>query len=424
MRIRRRSASQPRTILALLLLGALVATGAALVSSGWPQAAGATPGTAKAPASAAPVTSASPSPATEVTCGLSSASLVYGGSVTVSGTVTPAVAGQQVAIAFDGADKVTAATDAAGAYSASVQPLRSGAVTARAADGTVSAPAQLMVLPAASLRRGAVTPFLRLRWRLHVAPAAYDGVVVVRVAHQGRTLVTVKARCRDGVAVVAVPLHGIGRFDVSFALPAAQGLGARTVTSRVNAAWRTLAAGARGRLVLGLVAALKGVKVRVPGDGDVFTAALGDAVVAFQKAYGLSRSYVMGADDWRKLDDAAPRQPRFARPATHIEVDKRRQILMVVKHGKLAGLIAVSTGATGNTPEGRFTIRDKSPVTTTLFGSGELTWVMGFIGNFAMHGYPEVPPYQASHGCVREPLWVAHWVYDQSFVGERLYVYH
>ena len=49
---------------------------------------------------------------------------------------------------------------------------------------------------------------------------------------------------------------------------------------------------------------------------------------------------------------------------------------------------------------------------------------MGFVGNFAIHGYPSVPPYPASHGCVREPMWVADWVYDQSFVGERLYVYH
>ena len=49
---------------------------------------------------------------------------------------------------------------------------------------------------------------------------------------------------------------------------------------------------------------------------------------------------------------------------------------------------------------------------------------MGFIGNFAIHGYVPVPPYPASHGCIREPMWVADWVYDQSSVGEALFIYH
>ena len=31
-----------------------------------------------------------------------------------------------------------------------------------------------------------------------------------------------------------------------------------------------------------------------------------------------------------------------------------------------------------------------------------------FIGGYAVHGYHSVPPYQASHGCARVPLWAAH----------------
>ena len=49
---------------------------------------------------------------------------------------------------------------------------------------------------------------------------------------------------------------------------------------------------------------------------------------------------------------------------------------------------------------------------------------MGFIGNFAIHGYAPVPPYPASHGCIREPIWACYWVFDHSFVREALYVYH
>ena len=96
---------------------------------------------------------------------------------------------------------------------------------------------------------------------------------------------------------------------------------------------------------------------------------------------------------------------------------------MVVKGGDVCGIICVSTGATGNTPEGTFHIQQKHPFTTSGYG-GILVRTMGFIGDFAIHGYSPVPPYPASHGCVREPIWACYWTYDQSWVGETLYIYH
>jgi lipoprotein-anchoring transpeptidase ErfK/SrfK len=144
--------------------------------------------------------------------------------------------------------------------------------------------------------------------------------------------------------------------------------------------------------------------------------------MAFQKAYRLPRTYVFNTACWRKLDGAKTIKPRHSSPATHLEVDKTRQILMVVKKGKVFGLIAVSTGATGNTPEGSFHIQQKHPFTTSGYG-GILVRTMGFVGNFAIHGYSPVPPYPASHGCVREPIWACYWVYDQSSVGEALFIY-
>lgn len=420
----RRSSSQARMALAALLaaLGALAFATSALASSPWPDPSASPSDPIAAKASPDPSPSPSPDP-TVVTCQLSRPSIVYGGELTVRGTVTPAAAGQPVVIAFDGVDKVTAVTDEVGAYSASIAPKRCVAVTARAADGTVSAAAQLTVRPAVSLSHGAVIPFLSLRYVAKVAPSAYDGVIVARVMHRSRLFATVKARCRDGRAVFAIPLRGIDWFSITFSLPAAQDLGTRVVKKSVRAEWRTLTAGSSGPRVKGLLTALSRLKIRVPGIGTTFTTACRDSVVAFQKAYRLPRTYVVDYDDWSKLDGAAPVKPGYDSPSVHLEVDKARQILMVVKSGKVAGLIAVSTGATGNTPEGSFSIRGKSPTTTPLYGSGVLTWVMGFVGNFAIHGYPEVPPYPASHGCIREPMWVAHWVYDQSFVGERLYVY-
>jgi lipoprotein-anchoring transpeptidase ErfK/SrfK len=145
--------------------------------------------------------------------------------------------------------------------------------------------------------------------------------------------------------------------------------------------------------------------------------------MAFQKAYRLSRSYVFNTACWRKIDGAKLIKARHASPSTHIEVDKGRQILMIVKGGKPWGIICVSTGATGNTPEGTFRIQQKHPYTSSGFG-GTLVRTMGFQGDFAIHGWVDVPPYPASHGCVREPIWACYWTYDNSWVGETVYIYH
>jgi lipoprotein-anchoring transpeptidase ErfK/SrfK len=40
-----------------------------------------------------------------------------------------------------------------------------------------------------------------------------------------------------------------------------------------------------------------------------------------------------------------------------------------------------------------------------------------FDGSRALHGYPEVPPYAASHGCVRMPFWDALYVYNLAPIG-------
>jgi N-acetylmuramoyl-L-alanine amidase len=195
------------------------------------------------------------------------------------------------------------------------------------------------------------------------------------------------------------------------------------VKTTLNAPWHRVAVGSKGRYAHILLTRLVALRFRVPGVSSKISAAAGDSIVAFQKAYGLQRTYAFGGADWRKLDTARLIKARHKSPKTHIEIDKTRQILMIVKGGKPYGIIAVSTGATGNTPVGRFHILRKAPSTSTWLGSAILWRTMDFYGNFAMHGYPEVPPYPASHGCVREPMWVADWTYEHSWVGEAVYIY-
>jgi len=379
-----------------------------------------------APAEGSPA--ASPSAAAEpavLTCVLSRAALVFGDAVTVTGTLTPAAEAQEVVVTIGGAEAGRVLTDASGAYELTFAPRLGGdVVAALSADpAVVSDPQALSVKPKVSVSHGALIPFLNARFVVKVAPADYAGIVTVKVTHRRVVVGRYRARVRDGRAVLQIPLRGVDGFTLTFALSADGGLAVRTVETRVSVKTRTLAGGATGPYVKGMLTGLRRLSIRIPGLGSRFTTQVKDSVIAFQKAYRLPRTYVFNSANWRKLDGARTVRPRRSSPSTHIEVDKGRQILMVVKNGKVFGLIAVSTGATGNTPEGSFHIQQKHPFTTSGFG-GILVRTMGFVGNFAIHGYSPVPPYPASHGCIREPIWACYWVYDQSWVGEALYVYH
>ncbi len=91
--------------------------------------------------------------------------------------------------------------------------------------------------------------------------------------------------------------------------------------------------------------------------------------------------------------------------------------------GKVTGTLHVSTGATGNTPVGHWSVLWKAPSTHTWLGPAILWRTMTFHGGFAIHGFSPVPAYPASHGCVREPIWAANWTYEQTPVGTPVDVY-
>ena len=161
-----------------------------------------------------------------------------------------------------------------------------------------------------------------------------------------------------------------------------------------------------------------------PGMSSSLSRQATDSIVAFQKAYRLPRTYVFDGDDWHKFATARRIRPRHKGPKLHIEIDKTRQILLVVRKGRVLHILPTSTGATGNTPEGTWKIRWKAPSTGTWLGSAILYRTMTFKGNeFAIHGFAPVPSYPASHGCARIPMWAADWLYRQSPVGETVYVY-
>jgi hypothetical protein len=361
-----------------------------------------------------------------ITLALPAGTLVYGKTVAVSGTFAPAQEGVTIVLELDAGSGwetlATTATDAAGAFSASFSA-RLGTLRARAqASGKTSANHALAVMPRITLRRASGRAFLGARLTAEIEPASYAETVSISVRRWSRVLWRSRATVSAGRLVTRVATPGLGVFSVRVAFPAAGGFVARTASTRVTSRARTLRIGSWGRDVRALHRRLSQLRIHIPGLNYGYSRATFDSVVAFQKALGLPRTGVAGDKTWYWLGRARPIKSRYSSPSPHIEVDKSRQILMVVRNG-IPRVIPVSTGATGNTPIGKFRILWKAPATGTWLGPAILWRTLTFHGGFAIHGFSPVPVWPASHGCVRVPMWIANWLYVRSPVGERIFIY-
>jgi lipoprotein-anchoring transpeptidase ErfK/SrfK len=157
--------------------------------------------------------------------------------------------------------------------------------------------------------------------------------------------------------------------------------------------------------------------VKVNNTYDYRTA---DAIMAFRKVQGMDRLWTVTAAVWKALADPRPAQPKFHLKGRHIEVDLSRQVLYVVDDGVVTYVMHVSTGKPSTpTPPGRYRIRYKRP---GMNASG-MYYSSYFIVHYAIHGYHDVPSYNASHGCVRVPMWTAKWIYGIAKVGMRMMIY-
>ncbi|MDP1792782.1 MAG: L,D-transpeptidase family protein, partial [Acidimicrobiales bacterium] len=148
----------------------------------------------------------------------------------------------------------------------------------------------------------------------------------------------------------------------------------------------------------------------LPGVDGCFGGSTLQAVWAFQKVNGLPRDGKIGPEDSVVL--AAGHRPTAASTSGNlVEIDKSRQVFFVIRDGAVAWAFNTSTGSNtyytyegrrylANTPEGRFTFQRQIDGNRTSH-LGTLYRPKYFTGGYAIHGSPSIPPYPASHGCVR-----------------------
>src|SRR5919204_4563945 len=179
-----------------------------------------------------------------------------------------------------------------------------------------------------------------------------------------------------------------------------------------------LRVGSTGRSVYGLEQRLNELHFALATVDGYYGIDTSDAVVAFQKLHGLPRTGATDLRFWRVLDRASVPTPRYG-GAKHVEVSKERQVLFLVNGGLVTLIVPVSTRATGNTPVGVWHVYSRVPG----YNAEQMYYSSFFVGAFAIHGYHSVPPYPASHGCVRIPIWVAPRVYSLIDYGTTVYIY-
>jgi peptidoglycan hydrolase-like protein with peptidoglycan-binding domain len=345
---------------------------------------------------------------------------VYGKALTLRGRIVPAAPNGRIRISLGGRVFTHAVAGRNGAFKVTL-PLRSRGPYRAGFYETVSPQVFVTIRPrleASLVGERLVGSPLALYASLHPRTA---GALRVEVFRDGRK--TYAASYRRGVRLRL----GTSSFDDIRihvrAIPRKGYAGVSPETLRAKLVPPLLHYGASGAAVTELLGRLRALHIAVPST-STFGAEVLDSVYAFQKLRYLSRDGVVGPRFWASLAHATIPAPRFATPSDHLEVDKGRQILLVVRGGKVALILPVSTaGISGYyTPEGTFSIYDKrsgfdsSPL-------GTLYQPMYFYGGYAIHGNPSVPPYPASHGCVRIPMWMADYMFNTNGYGETVYVY-
>lgn len=398
-----------------------MAAGAALLLLSALPAGAQTPAPSPSPAPSATATpgpEVTASPGAAVTLAADRSRLTIGEEVRLSGGITPALSGQVVVIADQaGSEHGRATTAEDGTFSLRLAPERSLAFVARWG-AAVSAAVHVGVRPAISVRLARVRLFGKALVQGRVRPA--HGHVEVRLYRNGRLARRTRAWAADGTFAARLRIGRPGTYRAVAVVSDDDHLPAADRSRRRSTALPTLSAGASGIQVALLERRLTELGYHLGRPDRAFDARTADALIALNKVHGRARLGYVDRSTWPVLARPRTPRPRDRSAGFHLEVDQTKQVLYVVRDGRVIKVLHVSTGAGGATRDGRFTFYRK----LAGYSPNRLYYPSYFDGLRAVHGWPEVPTYNASHGCVRVPMWAARWIYAKIDVGDEILIYH
>jgi hypothetical protein len=216
--------------------------------------------------------------------------------------------------------------------------------------------------------------------------ARTPGTITVRATHRATPeLATVVA---PRVSVSVLPLR---------ATPGARGLAVRVLQQRLSR--------------LGYVVGQRGLY-------DERTAR---AVTAFRKVTGMERTTIATSEVFRRLAKGQGRfHVRYPNHGRHVEGDIGHQVLALINGRRVERIYPMSSGKPSTpTVIGNFRVYMRE-LGTNGHGMVDSSY---FIRGYAIHGYADVPVYNASHGCLRIPVPDAASVYRWVRLGTRVDTY-
>ena len=226
----------------------------------------------------------------------------------------------------------------------------------------------------------------------------------------------------DGVTKVQLLVNGGTVYGMFPGIVTALPITLQRLETPTVPVWRAVSP-APGPAVAGLLAAqrrLVSLGFLLPGDANGQDGPQSQtAVLAFQKWEGLTRDGVLGPQTMARLQTATRPQPiTRGGPGKRAEVLLGRQVVLAINNNQVVRVIPVSTGKPSTpTPAGNFKVYAKFAKWWSTPFQEWLLWAVPFNGGVAFHYFPDVPPYAASHGCVRQMATTAKWLYDFSYIG-------
>jgi hypothetical protein len=156
--------------------------------------------------------------------------------------------------------------------------------------------------------------------------------------------------------------------------------------------------------------------------GKRYSAKTGFAVMAFRKVNGMKRTFNANPHIFKALAAGRGRfHLNYPGAGKHVEVDISRQVMVLANNGKAQYTFHVSTGAPATpTIRGHYHFYSRQPG----FNSEGMYYSVYWHGGYAIHGYHSVPPYPASHGCVRNEIPESVFIYNWVKLGMSIYVYN
>jgi N-acetylmuramoyl-L-alanine amidase len=299
------------------------------------------------------------------------------------------------------------------------------------------------------LRRVRVSPLVGVR-----APAVAPILTATAVTGSVRPIVdgTIRLERWTGGTWTLVGLtatDATGRYRVNVSLPAkgpstyrirrladAEHAAAVTAPFVINGVDRNLHYGDRGNDVVVLQRRLVALRYDVPRLTGVVDFDTLHAVYAFEKVQRLTRDGVVSTPVWKRL--GSPVLPKLLHPlagVAAVEVDLTRQVLYYAVNAKIVRVLDVSSGGgyryTGSdgrpavaiTPTGHFHVVYKiNRWVTSKLGT---LYRPAYFNNsgYAIHGETLVPPYPASHGCVRITVPAMDRMYAKLVQGMSVWIY-